>query len=355
MNFLFLCSARKWGGNEKWVWMTTQALAEKNHKTMLAYRREVIGERFEVPSIRLPFLNEADLYTILRIAGIVRRHSIDILISTKPKDYVIAGLVAKILKRKNVVRLGIVRDLKNSPIKRLGYDWLNDGIIVNAQPIKEALLKSKYMKSNKIRVIHNGVDIERIEQLAREETTLKKPFEFMFCSMGELSERKRFSNFLRGLALFLKSTDASNVGAVIIGDGDKLLALERLARDLGIERHVLFTGFLTNPYPLLSNCDVYVSTSENEGISNALLEAMYLKLPIIASSSGGTDCAVIHGRNGYLLNAADHIDQISNYMRDLYENRQLCRQFAGESHEIIREKFSLPRMVSDIVSFCEEL
>ena len=142
MNLLFLNSSRsKWGGGgEKSILLATKAL--NAHQTVLAYRNEEVGMHFDIPKYKLPFLNEADLYTIARLIKIVKKHKIDVIIPSMRKDYAIAGVVSRICGVKNVLWLGTTLDLKNKWIYSLVFNIMADGIIVNAKKIKDTLLLS---------------------------------------------------------------------------------------------------------------------------------------------------------------------------------------------------------------------
>ena len=111
MKYLFLNSARRWGGNERWTALAAQGLAVRN-EVFFAYRKMEIGSRFDVPKYRLPFWNELDMLSISRLIFLIKKHHIDILIPTKRKDYVLAGFAAKAMGKKNVLRLGIERSIK---------------------------------------------------------------------------------------------------------------------------------------------------------------------------------------------------------------------------------------------------
>ncbi|MBN2090550.1 glycosyltransferase, partial [candidate division KSB1 bacterium] len=233
MNILFLNSAQNWGGNERWIDLAAHILAT-DHSVHFAFRKDIVGERFKIHKIKLPFYNEFDLYTILKLLHFVITYQIDILVPTKPKEYFLAGVVSKLCDRKNVIRLGIVRELKNSWIKNLVYNKLADGIIVNAQSIKAALLKSSFMKAEKIRVIYNGVNSDEIDFNAKALIDRKINFKFLVASMGQLSKRKSMEIGIRGFADFITKSNASDAGLLIIGRGEKLIELQVLAQKLGI-------------------------------------------------------------------------------------------------------------------------
>jgi glycosyltransferase involved in cell wall biosynthesis len=218
INYLFLNSAGVWGGNEKWTHMAATALAKYNN-VYLTYKNRIVGERFMIDTMQLPFRFNFDPQTIFPLISFVKKNNIDILIPTKKRDYVISGIVARKCKKKNVLRLGIVRKLGRNPYKNLVYNTLSDGIIVNAEKIKEVLLASPYLSEDKVRVIYNGLDTESIDARLAEEFIKNKPFPFMICTVGRISKRKGLDVAIKMFAGFLKRTSAKDAGLVITGSG----------------------------------------------------------------------------------------------------------------------------------------
>ena len=90
-------------------------------------------------------------------------------------------------------------------------------------------------------------------------------------------------------ARFVEQTGNRDAGLVIIGDGAQKEEFAKLAADLGLRKRVLFPGFQQNPYPWLAASDIFAVTSTNEGLPNALLEAMYLGNAPISTRAGGVD------------------------------------------------------------------
>lgn len=362
MNFLFLNSARDWGGNEKWTHMAAHTLAA-NHAVYLAYRRDVVGERFEVERIKLPFISGSDVVTLGRLIRFIRQHQIDVLIPTKRKDYVLAGLASRLLSNypgaqrriKNVLRLGIVRPLHKRPDHNLVYNHLADGVIVNAKPIRDVLLESPFMQAERIRLIYNGLDTTRL--LDSLNSSEERPFPFTITTMGRLTARKGFDRVLTAFAELIRQNNPPDAGLVVIGDGEKCSALQKMAHDLDIANQVRFTGFMDNPYPLLHHSDVFVLASRNEGIPNALLEAMFLRNAVITTPAGGVAETITHLENG-LLTAAEQpqlAKSLGEQLSWLYQNHDARRKLADAAHQTVITQFSLDRMRHDIQTFCSEI
>ncbi|ACF14928.1 glycosyl transferase group 1 [Chloroherpeton thalassium ATCC 35110] len=353
MNFLFLNSARAWGGNEKWSLMAATSLRKNGHHVALAYRKPVIGERFDLPKHRLPFIGEIDFYTISQLVSIIRKERIEILIPTKRKDYVLAGLACKLTGAKNILRLGIVRDLKNGAYNNWVYNKMADGIIVNAREIKEVLLKSSYMKADKIKVIYNGLEIDAILKKSSE-SKFEKKFPFTVSAMGFVTNRKGFDFLIQGFAAFLKRSNAADAGLVIIGDGPKMEEYKALARELGVAEKVHFTGFLENPYPVLAQSDVFAMTSKNEGFANALLEGIAMACAAITTPAGGVTEILKHEQDVLIVDY-NNIAGLSNAIFSLYQQPEYRRRLAQNAKAKVENAFSLERMTSEMATFCNDV
>jgi len=353
LSFLFLNSARRWGGNEQWTRLAAQALARK-HRVLVVCRSRRVAERLGVPAIRLPFVNEADPVTLWGLVALILRHRTDILIPTKRKDYVLAGLASRLTGRINLLRLGIVRRLGGGVIDRLVYGALADGIIVNAESIRKALLESAFIRPERVRVIYNGVNVAKIQRLARQPSGEARLFERQVVAVGLLSLRKGYDRLLRGWARFLQRKGApEEFGLVILGDGPDAGRILALSRELGLERSVRFLGHKDNPFPVVAASEVFVTASRNEGIPNAMLEAMALGKPVIATRAGGIAEVIRPGENGVLVPSDEKA--WADALEELLGDEALRHRLGEKARATVQEKFHVERMAEEIARFAEEV
>lgn len=350
MNFLFLNSSRsKWGGgNEKSLLLATKAL--KNHKTVLAYRNEQVGEHFNIAKYKLPFLNETDLYTIAKLITIVKKHQIDVIIPSMRKDYALAGMVSRICGIKNILWLGTTLDLRNKWIYNLVFNIMADGIIVNAEKLKETLLRSSFMRPEKIKVIYYGLDPQEIAIRCCKE--IPKPFPFMVTAMGRVEPNKGFDFLIKSFARFLAATQAPDAGIVIMGQGPQLEEYKQLAATLNIADRIIFTGFIANPFPYLKKSDIFTLTSIMEGLSIALLEAMFLAITPVSTYAGGVEEIISDGKNGFLLHYGDE-EKLAALITQLYRNPLLKQETGEEARRTVTPIFSLDKLQAEIAGFCQ--
>jgi glycosyltransferase involved in cell wall biosynthesis len=353
VNFLFTNSARVWGGNEKWTHLAAHALAE-NHKVILAYRDHEIGRRFSIPKIKLPFTSEIGPVTLFRLVKIIREHRIDVIIPTKRKDFTLAGIASLITGTVNILRLGIERDLKNKILNNIVYNKWADGIIVNASIVMETLLRSSFMKREKIRVVHNGLDTQALDTTSAMKLRLNKKFSFIISSMGRITPVKRVDILVESFKNFLTVTNAHDALLVIIGDGESLPSIRRQIIESGITEQVIITGYIDNPYPYIHESDIFIITSVKEGISNSMLEAMYLGSLVISTPAGGALEVLRHGENGFVIDFND-VSSLTTLLVDIYSHPEIKDEIVPRARETVVEKFRIERMISDIEEFVREV
>jgi glycosyltransferase involved in cell wall biosynthesis len=308
MNILFICSAKTWGGNEKWVSLAMKGLKGK-HNVFFLGRKPELHKRFgaDILAFWAPFRSVFDGKSKRIIERIVKQKSIDVIISTKRKEYFLAGLVSRTLGIKHFLRLGIVRKMRFPFWHRLIYGKLNDGIIVNAHRIKSCLLKYAWLKHHPIKVIYNGMDVisTPIEPVSDNEW-------FSIVSTGMLTKRKGFHILIEAVSL-LPSELQRKLRLYILGKGREEHRLKQLISKRGVEGIVHLEGFC-DPMEWLGKADLFCLLSQNEGISNALLEAMACRIPVLTTNAGGASEFIKSGENGFLVK---------------YDVRMVTEQLAG--------------------------
>ena len=194
-----------------------------------------------------------------------------------------ANLVNVLSREQDKIWVGI-RGFTDLYSRTLSLFCKKADLVICCSKTIEEVIKSKYPNS-KTTTIYNPYDVKHMETLATEAL----PDEIMqaisgkkvIVSMGREDEVKGFWHLIKSFYHVLQ-TEPDAIMA-IIGEGE-YLPYKQLARDLGIENKILFTGVLTNPFPLLTRAAVYVLTSLHEGFPNALVEAMAMSVPVVATN-----------------------------------------------------------------------
>lgn len=134
---------------------------------------------------------------------------------------------------------------------------------------------------------------------------------------------------------------------ILVGDGEWRERILSQIRKCGMEKHFHWVGVQKNVVPYLSLMNIYLSTSEFEGLPIAMLEAMSCEVPVVATRAGGIGEVIQHGKQGFLTEIEEW-EELEKYCVQLLSNPQLQETMALAARERVIEKFSMKRMVHDL-------
>jgi len=141
---------------------------------------------------------------------------------------------------------------------------------------------------------------------------------------------------------------------LLVGEGKLRQALEAQARELGIERSVIFAGTRRDTRELLGLMDLFVLPSVWEGLGIVILEAMAVGVPVIASNVGGIPEIVTHGRTGWLV-APGQADALTKAVVDLLQDAPLREQLRDRATHYVDEHRSVAVMTRRHMELYAEL
>jgi glycosyltransferase involved in cell wall biosynthesis len=134
---------------------------------------------------------------------------------------------------------------------------------------------------------------------------------------------------------------------LLVGDGDWRERIIAQIEKSGKQQNFHWVGVQKEVIPYLSIMDIYMSTSEFEGLPIAMLEAMSCEVPVVATSAGGIGEMVQHGVQGFLT-GIDAYEGLVDFAVQLLEDPALHSQFAKAARARVVEKFSMKRMVREL-------
>ncbi|MBQ6504849.1 MAG: glycosyltransferase [Flexilinea sp.] len=160
-----------------------------------------------------------------------------------------------------------------------------DAVVFVSRDVREAF-RLLFVSRKIERILYNIYDSEKINELAADQTPVPVFSDREnWCGMGKLVPLKGWERMLSIQQKLLKDNIPAHF--YLIGDGPQRQELERKTAELGISDSVTFTGYLDNPYAVLSKCDLYVNASEREGFSTAVVESLLCGTPVCAVDIGG--------------------------------------------------------------------
>ena len=168
---------------------------------------------------------------------------------------------------------------------------------------------------NNISTIYNILDPDIVSKSKADVAQIKK-HKLNLVSVGRLE-------YVKGYDLLIDAMDElvnrrhSDVHVTIVGDGSQRESLQRKVSDMGLSSNIIFVGAKNNPYPYVLQADAFVCPSRHEGFNIAILEAMSLGKPIIATSCVGPQEILDGSKYGILcqisaLSIADGIEKLQS-------------------------------------------
>jgi phosphatidylinositol alpha-1,6-mannosyltransferase len=252
-----------------------------------------------------------------RVCQIAKLHQIQSIHAARP---LFEGLVARLVK----MRLGLSyvcfvhgEDINIAKTSReltlltrsvLGHA---EKLIANSTFTKDLLLNDWNVPSNRIELMHPGVDCEFFTPLENPQPRqLFREKQKVLLTVGRLQERKGHDTLIAGLPEIRKQFP--NVLYAIAGDGEQRPVLQQMVSRLELEAHVRFLGEIDDSTlrQAYRECDLFALPNRTigrdvEGFGIVLLEAQACGKPVIAGKSGGTQDTLLPGRTGFLIDCQD--------------------------------------------------
>ena len=232
-------------------------------------------------------------------------------------------------------------------LRKLGLKYTNF-IIANSYGLASEL-NEVFGTNSKTEVIYNGVDISGIKEKSKEKVDHpwfkgKAP---VLISVGRLSEQKGYKYLLESVKALENEID---LRLIIIGEGKLKYSLKSQAEQLSINDKVEILSPKSNPFPYIAGADVLVCPSLYEGLSNVILEALALGVPVISSDhSHGAGEIIENNRNGLLVPVADS-GALAEAIKKLLTDKKTNTRIKNEARKRIRD-FSIEKLGSNYKSF----
>lgn len=204
-------------------------------------------------------------------------------------------------------------------------------IVVSAR--MRAHLESRGIPARKLALIQNALVVEqyrpdRGDRAVRAEWGIPEHHKLVG-KIGRLSPEKCQDLFLRAAAELLRHD--RNISFVLIGIGPEEERLRRLAGELGIADRVVFAGYRGDMQRVYNSLDLVVQSSSTEGMPNVILEALLMRVPVVATDVGGTAEIVTDGKSGRLIPPNDLAALVAGLREAFADDRRMAEWIeAGE-------------------------
>tara|TARA_R110002049_G_scaffold285698_2_gene466844 strand:+ start:63982 stop:65172 length:1191 start_codon:yes stop_codon:yes gene_type:complete len=224
------------------------------------------------------------------------------------------------------------------------------GIVTNADSIAAKVASIVKTAKSTIHVIPNGVDPAIDEcDLGKEAARCRAMLgidsdDFLFTSVGRMVAVKNFSLAIEAFA-GLQQSNQKRARLLLVGEGPRRKQWQQLANDRGVGDRVIFAGAQKDVWPYLAASDVFINTSHSEGMSQSLLEAMSVGVPIIATDVGDAKKIVASPMPCGTIVPPGDCDQLKQAMADAMTNGQWMSEMSEAARAKHRDKYGLQSMI----------
>lgn len=223
--------------------------------------------------------------------------------------------------------------------------FLQDKIIlINS---RDYAIAQRFIPHRKLCLIFNGINETNF--LPREEARrflskrIQKPIHANTLVIGAIAELTG-NKGLDYLIDAVKHKNNTGFKVLIIGDGEERKPLEQQIGNLHLETTIFLLGFVPDAAHYLSGMDIFVLPSTKEGLPYAVMEALTVGLPIIASNVGGIPDLISHNETG-ILAPPKNPEALAEAIQSLIQNPQQRMALGKRAREVVRTKFSLRAML----------
>jgi glycosyltransferase involved in cell wall biosynthesis len=316
--------------------------------------RQYCDHLYHIPIRRNP-LSPENIFALQRLTSLIKNGGYDIVHSHTPVGGMIGRLAAT---RAGVpIRIYMAHGFHFHPegnpagnflfscLERwAGQRWSDIVQVINHEDYMSAISLKIATRDKLICLPGVGVDTSRFDpdsvseiEMASVMAELELPRTGPLLGVvAEFIPRKRIEDAIHALAIIRKEYPQATL--LVLGEGPGRARLEQVARSVGVESACRFPGFQRDLPVYLSLMDLFVFPTRQEGLPVALMEAMSMGIPVVATDIRGNRDVVTDGKTGLLVPVGQP-EQIAASCLRLLSNPKLAQRYAREAQKVIRKDF----------------
>jgi glycosyltransferase involved in cell wall biosynthesis len=341
-------SSLGWGGQEIRVLSESQGLIRRGHDVRLICPPEARicaeAKNWGVPAITLPIAKKRPLGVKVLIEWL-KRNRCDVLSTHSSTDSWLAAIALLALGRPlSMVRTRhISAPVSRNMLSRWLYTRATSRIVTAGEALRRELIEKNGFPAGRIDSVPTGIDAKRFRPSDRDaaRAVLKLPREKTLVGIvATLRDWKGHRFLIEAVAQLPES-----VGLVIVGDGPQREALDALVDKHDLRARVWFAGDQRDVVPWLQALDLFALPSyANEGVPQALVQAMLVGLPCVTTGAGSIAELATHGSTALVVPARDS-NALQKAIKELVGDSDLRKNLGEAARRHCSERFSYEVML----------
>jgi len=296
-------------------------------------------------------------FKLLKLSRTLKKEKYQIIQTFFQDSTIIGALAGKIVGINEIIIS--IRDMlfwaKPAELKIMQLMMkLSDKIVVNSKAVKQKI--KPLCKNTSVQIIYNGILTGKaFERNNRDKDALKKEFNLdnkLIVTLVSNYNRqiKRVDLLIEAVPHIIKEVPAY---FIIVGDGWMRESLEKRVKELNIEKYIKFTGLRNDVENILKGSDIALNTSDSEGFSNSVIEAMRAGLPVAATNVSGNKELIKNKETGLLFEPGN-IKDLTEKVLYLLKNKDFAGKLGENGKQLIEKQFDVKIMVQQYIKLYRE-
>lgn len=229
-------------------------------------------------------------------------------------------------------------------------------VIAVSDEIRQTLIESG-CRPDRVVTVLNGIDPARFAHTPGRGADVRRELQLpddaiLIGSVGRLEPQKRYDLLIDAFAMIQDHLPSARL--LIAGDGSQREALAALVAQRELGSRCILAGHRTDVIDVLHALDLFVQSSDYEGTPNAVLEAMAVRAPVVATTAGGTAQLIDDGVHGRLV-AAGRADVLAAAIAAALDDRASMARWAAAARSRVESELSFDSRMRRVEAICEDL
>jgi glycosyltransferase involved in cell wall biosynthesis len=288
---------------------------------------------------------------------VIKKHRITVVNTHSSKDTWVASLAAKLSGVPLLVRTRHISNrIPNNPFNFIHR--LADGISTTGDFIRDELIKVNRFPPEKVQSIPSGVSLERFDPLTAKGERVRREFgisdQCQLVTMVAVYRGMKRHDLLVSAATVLRQS-FPEVKFLLVGRGTDSDELKKLVSEAGLQDTIICIGHRDDIPDILSASDVVVLTSDrDEGVPQALSQAMAMQRPVVAAPIGSIPELVLDGKTGLLAKTGD-AQSFAEKIERLLSDAALSESLGAAARRHILDNYTDDIMAEKTIAFYQRL
>lgn len=361
MKILHLSSERTWRGGEQQIAYLIGESIKQGVQCFVACRKGSAFEEYcqkqNIPYFSIGFKNELDFGTANQVKNICKTHQIDIVHMHSSHSHAI-GVWSYILgnKAKLVLSRRVDFPIKDNFLSRFKFNHKSIEKIVCVSNKIEEIMRKDLKNPDVCVTVHSGIDLKRFEK-SKNNQILHKEYNLsptckVIANISAIAPHKDFYTFVDTVEILSKKL--TDVKFFIIGEGGERENIENYIAQKQLQDHIILTGFRQDIPDIMQEIDLFLMTSETEGLGTTILDAFANHVSVVATRGGGIPEAVVHEKTGLLADIKDSKTLAKNVIELLTDSNKK-EKLKHQAYQWLLDNFVKEKTATKTINVYKEI